>query len=53
MYLRSPGATGYRVVIYRVFYRAGREERRERLGEDTYPALNRIVQLNEDETPPL
>ena len=53
VYLRSPGATGFRVVTYRVFYRAGREVRRERLGDDTYPAMNRIVQLNEDETPRL
>lgn len=53
VYLRSPGATGFRVITARVFYRAGREQRRERLGDDTYPALNRIVQLNEDETPRL
>lgn len=53
MYLRSPGATGFRVVTNRVFYRAGRETRRERLGDDTYPALNRIVQINEDEAPQL
>ncbi len=50
-YLRSPGATGYRVVTYRIFSRFGREVRRERLSDDTYPAMNRVVQLSDDETP--
>lgn len=50
-YGRSPGATGYRVVTFRVFHEKGRATRRERLGDDTYPAMNRIVQLaaSEDE----
>jgi len=50
-YLRSPGATGYRVVTYRVLTQSGREVRRERLSDDTYPAMNRIVQLSDDEAP--
>jgi vancomycin resistance protein YoaR len=51
-YLRSPGATGYRVITYRIFSQSGREVRRERLSDDTYPAMNRVVQLSDDETPP-
>jgi len=50
-YLRSPGAAGYRVVTYRVFSQAGRELRRERLSDDTYPAMNRIIALTQDESP--
>lgn len=50
-YVRNPGATGYRVVTSRIFLRSGREERRERLADDTYEAMNRVVQLNEAETP--
>ncbi|HZT43687.1 MAG TPA: VanW family protein [Chthonomonadaceae bacterium] len=50
-YIRNPGATGYRVVTYRIFSRSGREIRRERLADDTYEAMNRIVQLTEDEVP--
>jgi vancomycin resistance protein VanW len=48
-YIRNPGATGYRVVTYRIFSRGGREIRRERLADDTYEAMNRIVQLSEEE----
>ncbi len=47
-YLRSAGATGYRVVTCRVFSQAGRELRRERLSDDTYPAMNRIIALTRD-----
>jgi vancomycin resistance protein YoaR len=50
-YIRNPGATGYRVVTYRIFSQAGREVRRERLADDTYEAMNRIVQLTEDAAP--
>lgn len=42
-YLRSPGAAGFRVVTYRVFKRAGPAERRERLSDDSYPAMHRVV----------
>jgi vancomycin resistance protein VanW len=47
-YVRNPGATGYRVVTYRIFSQDGREVRRERLADDTYEAMNRIVQVNEE-----
>jgi len=43
--LWSPGATGFRVVTYRVLYRAGQEWRRERLSDDTYEAMDRIVRV--------
>lgn len=46
-YLRSAGEAGYRVVTYRVFARSGRVLRRERLSDDSYPAMNRIVALTE------
>ena len=42
-YLRSPGAVGYRVVTWRSFYRQGKETRRERLSDDSYDAMNRVV----------
>jgi vancomycin resistance protein YoaR len=46
-YLRSSGAIGYRVVTVRTI--AGREER---LSDDTYPAMDRVVQaVEEDEAP--
>lgn len=44
-YLRSPGAPGYRVVVYRVASRDGSEVSRERISEDTYRAMDRIVAL--------
>lgn len=47
-YLHSAGATGYRVVTFRVFSRNGRELRREHLGDDTYPAMNRVLALIRD-----
>jgi vancomycin resistance protein YoaR len=46
-YLRNPGATGCRVVTYRVAYRGPTEVRRERLADDTYEAMNRIIQVTE------
>jgi vancomycin resistance protein YoaR len=48
--LRSPGASGYRVVTYRVLIFNG-ATRRERLSDDTYPAMNRVVHLSQDEAP--
>jgi vancomycin resistance protein YoaR len=48
-YLRSPGLNGYRVVTYRVISEQGREVRRERLSDDTYPAMNRVIALTEEE----
>jgi vancomycin resistance protein YoaR len=47
VYVRAPGAQGCRVVTYRVFYDSGKEVRRERLSDDTYQAMNRVVQLTE------
>jgi vancomycin resistance protein YoaR len=51
-YVRNPGAVGYRVVTYRVFSRNGRERRRERLADDTYQAMDRIVQVAEEAPQP-
>jgi vancomycin resistance protein VanW len=47
-FVRNPGATGYRVVTQRIFTEKGREVRRERLGDDTYPVMNKIVQRTEE-----
>lgn len=46
-YLRNPGATGYRVVTYRILSQKGRETTRERLADDTYQAMNHIVQVDD------
>jgi vancomycin resistance protein YoaR len=35
--------TGYRVEVYRIFYRNGVEISREKVSEDNYPALSKIV----------
>jgi len=35
--------TGYRVEVFRIFYRNGIEINRERVSLDNYPALNKIV----------
>jgi len=48
-YARNPGAIGCRVVTYRSHIRGGREVRRERLSDDTYQPMNRIVALSEDD----
>lgn len=47
VFTRNPGQTGYRVVTYRIFTRNGHTIRRERLSDDTYPTLDRIIQVNE------
>ena len=47
-FVRNPGAVGFRVVTYRVVSRGGREIRRERLSDDTYPAMDRLVQVGVD-----
>ncbi|HEV2474759.1 MAG TPA: VanW family protein [Chthonomonadales bacterium] len=44
-YVRNPGATGYRVITYRVFTLHGRQVRVERLGDNSYMAMNRLVQV--------
>jgi len=46
-YLRNPGAIGCRVVTYRVAFRGTEEIRRERLADDTYEAMNRVIQVTE------
>jgi vancomycin resistance protein VanW len=43
-FLRSVGTTGYRVLTFRVFSSG----KREPLGDDSYPAMNRIVALNRE-----
>lgn len=43
--VHSPGSPGYRVMTQRLFYRNGREVRREYLSDDSYPAMNRMVAL--------
>lgn len=46
-FVRNPGAIGYRVVSFRSFLQNGREIKRERLGDDTYQAMDRMVQVVE------
>jgi len=46
-YVRNPGAIGYRVLSYRAFLENGKEIRRESLGDDSYQAMDRIVNLPE------
>jgi len=48
IFTRNPGRTGFRVVTYRVFLRGTQTVRRERLSDDTYPAMDRIVQVGTD-----
>lgn len=43
-YLRNPGATGCRVITERVVLRGDREVRRERISDDTYEAMDRVIQ---------
>ena len=46
-YIRNPGAMGCRVLSYRAFLEKGKEVRRERLGDDSYQAMDRVVNLPE------
>lgn len=46
-YLRSPGCTGYRVVTWRAFLDHDQEVARERLGDDTYRGMDRVIALTE------
>ena len=48
-YVRNPGAVGYRVVTYRVALQGSQELRRERLSDDSYEAMNHILQVTETE----
>jgi vancomycin resistance protein VanW len=45
IFTRNPGLAGYRVITYRVFSRKGQTIRRERLSDDTYPVMDRILQV--------
>ncbi|MCX6382606.1 MAG: VanW family protein [Armatimonadetes bacterium] len=47
-FVRNPGAVGYRVVSYRVFVEEGREVRRERLSDDSYQPMDRVIQYHEE-----
>jgi vancomycin resistance protein YoaR len=47
-FVRNPGAVGYRVVTYRLTTRDGRVVRRERISDDSYPAMDRLVQIGRD-----
>lgn len=49
-YVRSPGAEGFRVVVHRVWMDGSREVKRERLSDDTYPALDRVIAVPPNET---
>jgi len=49
--LRSPGATGFRVVTYRVFMEKGQVVKRELLADDTYQAANRVVAVQQAQAP--
>ena len=43
-FMRSSGATGYRVVTYRVVTeKTGHKEHRERLSDDSYPAMPEVI----------
>jgi hypothetical protein len=48
VFTRNPGRAGYRVVTYRVFSTKGQVVRRERLSDDTYPTMDRILQVGQD-----
>jgi vancomycin resistance protein YoaR len=42
-FARSTGATGFRIVTYRAVTRNGTEVRRERLSDDSYPPMPRLI----------
>ncbi len=46
-FVRNPGAVGYRVVSYRVFVEGNKEVRRERLSDDSYQPMDRVIQYHE------
>ncbi len=48
-YVRNPGSEGYRTLTWRIFSQDGKDVRRQLLGDDTYGAMNRIVQIVEGE----
>ena len=48
IFTRNPGLAGYRVVTYRIFSANGHMVRREQLSDDSYPAMDRIIQVGQD-----
>lgn len=46
-YVRNPGAKGYRIVTYRLLTRADGKTRHEKLSDDTYQAMDRLIQREE------
>jgi len=50
-FVRNPGAVGSRVVTYRVVFEGAAEVRRERLSDDTYEAMDRVIQVTETGSP--
>ncbi|MES2459964.1 MAG: VanW family protein [Armatimonadota bacterium] len=48
IFTRNPGRAGYRVVTYRIFSANGQTVRRERLSDDTYPTMDRILQVGQE-----
>ena len=51
VFLRSPGAAGYRVATYRMTSGDGRRLRREFISDDSYQTANRIVMLMQAQAP--
>jgi vancomycin resistance protein YoaR len=51
VFLRSPGAAGYRVATYRVAIENDRVLRREFVSDDSYQTANRIVMLMQAKAP--
>jgi vancomycin resistance protein VanW len=48
-YIRNPGSQGCRVVTYRLTSGEKGSVQRERLSDDTYQAMNRIIRLDESQ----
>ncbi len=46
-YTRNPGSTGYRVVTYRNTIDQSGKKIRERLSDDTYQAMDRLIRVTE------
>jgi vancomycin resistance protein VanW len=46
-FTRSVGATGFRIVTYRIVTRNGKEIDRKRLSDDTYPAMPQVTTYRE------
>ena len=46
-YHRNAGSIGYRLLTYRLFTSNGKIVRRERLSDDSYPAMNQVVTVSE------